>query len=241
MGNRLLLIPPLGPPCLASALAAIMFLALPASSLRADAAEGPAKGDPRVIQLPKPALKGRMTLEEAMSKRVSVRDFRQRPLTAEETSLILWSAGGRTRSWGGRTVPSAGALYPLEIDIATPDGLFRYLPERHQLMPRATGNLLPKLASAALQQNCVASAPAVVVISAVYERTRRRYGIRAERYVHMEAGHAAQNIHLEAVALGLGSVAVGAFDDDEVHRVLGLGENEKPLYLIPIGEPARHP
>jgi len=194
-----------------------------------------------VIQLPKPEMKGKMSLEEAMSKRASVREYRQRELTQEEIGQILWSAGGQTRPWGGRTVPSAGALYPLEIDLATPEGLFRYLPERHRLQPRATGNLLPKLAAAALHQNFVARAPAVVVISAVYERTKRRYGSRADRYVHMEAGHAAQNIHLEAVALGLGSVAVGAFDDGEVHRILGLGADEKPLYLIPVGEPERRP
>lgn len=240
MRNRTLSRPPLRS-CLAAALAAVVILALPASSPRVVAAEGPGKGDRRAIPLPKPNLKGKMTLEEAMAKRASVRDFRQRALTQEEIGQILWSAGGQTRPWGGRTVPSAGALYPLEIDIATPEGLFRYLPERHQLQPRATGNLLPKLAAAALNQNFVAQAPAVVVISAVYERTKRRYGSRADRYVHMEAGHAAQNIHLEAVAMGLGSVAVGAFNDNEVHRVLGLGENEKPLYLIPVGEPAQSP
>jgi SagB-type dehydrogenase family enzyme len=218
-----------------------MLLALPASSPRADGAEGPGKGDRRVIPLPKPTLKGKMSLEEAMARRASVRDFRQRTLTTEEIGQILWSAGGQTRPWGGRTVPSAGALYPLEIDMVTPDGVFRYLPERHEMQPRAAGDLRARLAAAALHQNCVAQAPAVVVISAVYERTKRRYGSRAERYVHMEAGHAAQNIHLEAVALGLGSVAVGAFNDDEVHRVLGLGKDETPLYLIPVGEPERRP
>jgi len=233
--------PPLRSFCLAAALAALVLLTLPASSTRAAAAEGPEKGDRRVIPLPKPNLKGRMTLEEAIAKRASVRDFRQRALTQEEIGQILWSAGGQTRPWGGRTVPSAGALYPLQIDIATPEGLFRYLPEGHRLQPRVTGNLLAKLAAAALNQHFVAQAPAVVVISAVFERTKRRYGSRAERYVHMEAGHAAQNIHLEAVALGLGSVAVGAFNDGEVHRVLGLGADEKPLYLIPVGEPAQHP
>ncbi len=241
MSNRTLSRLPLRSSFLTAALAAFVLVSLPASSPRVAAAEGPGKGDRRVIQLPKPEMKGKMSLEEAMSKRASVREYRQRELTQEEIGQILWSAGGQTRPWGGRTVPSAGALYPLEIDLATPEGLFRYLPERHRLQPRATGNLLPKLAAAALHQNFVARAPAVVVISAVYERTKRRYGSRADRYVHMEAGHAAQNIHLEAVALGLGSVAVGAFDDGEVHRILGLGADEKPLYLIPVGEPERRP
>jgi len=227
--------------CLAAALAAVLTFLPAAPGSKAASAEKEAKGDRRLIPLPQPRAKGSLSLEEAMAQRLSVRDFRQRALTAEEIGQILWAAGGQTRSWGGRTVPSAGALYPLEIDIVTPDGVFRYLPDRHRLEPRMSGNVIPKLAPAAYGQSCVAKAPAVVVLSAVYERTKRRYGSRGERYVHMEAGHAAQNIHLEAVALGLGSVAVGAFHDDEVHRVIGLAKDEKPLYLIPVGEPAIRP
>lgn len=235
---------PLGPLrriCLAASLAILATLAYPAPGPGADLAAGAKEGVPRLIPLPQPKMKGSVSLEEAMAKRASVRDFRQRELTREEISQILWSAGGQTRPWGGRTVPSAGALYPLEIDIATPGGLFRYHPQGHRLEPRSPVNVIPKLAAAAYGQSCVARAPSVVAISAVYERTRRRYGSRAERYVHMEAGHAAQNIHLEAVALGLGSVAVGAFHDDQVHRALGLGKDERPLYLIPVGEPVQGP
>ncbi len=194
-----------------------------------------------MITLPEPTVKGKMSLEEAMAKRASVRDFSTRTLTMEEIGQILWSAGGQTRTWGGRTAPSAGALYPLQIDIATQDGVFRYLPGGHQMQCRLTGNVIPKLAAAALHQNSVSQAPAVVVISAVYERSKRRYGNRAERYVHMEAGHAAQNIHLEAVSLRLGSVAVGAFNDEDVRRVLDLAAEEAPLYLIPVGEPLQRP
>ncbi len=226
---------------LVSACAAAAFLAPPVPVMGADSPGKPEKGDGGVIQLPAPNLKGRMSLEEAMVMRTSVRDFRHRALSKEEIAQLLWAAAGQTRSWGGRTVPSAGALYPLEIDVVTPDGLFRYRPGRHQLETRGSGNRISQLASAAYRQNCVANAPSVFVISAVYDRTTRRYGNRGERYVHMEAGHAAQNIHLEAVALGLGSVAVGAFNDGEVHRILGLGKGETPLYLIPVGEPAIRP
>jgi SagB-type dehydrogenase family enzyme len=176
-----------------------------------------------------------------MAKRSSVRQFKQRALKMEEISQLLWAAYGQTRQWGGKTIPSAGALYPLEVYIATPEGFFHYLPNRHLLELHAEGNLIPKLSAAALHQDSVSGAPAVFVITAVYERTTRRYGSRGERYVHMEAGHAAQNIHLEAVALELGSVAVGAFNDGEVHRALGLGKDEKPLYLIPVGEPGQRP
>ncbi len=227
--------------CLAASLAILVTLAHPAPVPGADTASGGKEGTPRLIQLPEPKRSGSVSLEEAMAKRASVRDFRRRALTREEISQLLWAAGGQTRSWGGRTVPSAGALYPLEIDIVTPDGVFRYRPDRHRLEQRASGNVIAKLAAAAYGQNCVARAPSVVVLSAVYERTRGRYGNRAERYVHMEAGHAAQNIHLQAVALGLGSVAVGAFHDDGVHHALGLANNERPLYLIPVGEPLQGP
>lgn len=226
---------------LAAAVAVVLLSAFPPEGQRAEAAEEVGKGDHRLITLPAPSLEGKMTVEEAMTKRTSVRDFRQRALTTEEISRILWSAGGQTRPWGGRTVPSAGALYPLQIDIATREGLFRYLPGRHLLESRLTGNVIPKLADAALHQSCVSQAAAVVAISARYERTKRRYGSRAERYVHMEAGHAAQNIHLEAVSLGLGSVAVGAFNDEDVRRVLALPAEEVPLYLIPVGEPLQRP
>jgi len=227
--------------CLAASLAVLVTLAYPAPIPEAGAAAWGKEGVPRLIPLPKPKPRGIVSLEETMAKRTSVRDFRQRALTREEIAQILWAAGGQTRSWGGRTVPSAGALYPLEIDIVTPEGVFRYRPDRHQLEQRASGNVIANLGAAAYGQNCVVRAPAVVVLSAVYERTRGRYGNRAERYVHLEAGHAAQNIHLQAVALGLGSVAVGAFQDDGVHRALGLARDERPLYLIPVGEPAAGP
>jgi SagB-type dehydrogenase family enzyme len=228
---------PLRTACIATLLVLLSLV----PSGEAELKGGTEKGYNRVIQLPKPAVKGRVSLEESMAKRTSVRQFKQRALKIEEISQLLWAAYGQTRQWGGKIIPSAGALYPLEIYIATPEGFFRYLPNRHLLELHAEGNLIPKLAAAALHQDCVSGAPAVFVITAVYERTTRRYGSRGERYVHMEAGHAAQNIHLEAVALELGSVAVGAFNDGEVHRALGLGKDEKPLYLIPAGEPGQRP
>jgi SagB-type dehydrogenase family enzyme len=228
-------------PLLTVCMATILVLLSLVSDAAAELRGGTEKGDDRVIQLPKPAVKGRVSLEESMAKRSSVRQFKQRALKMEEISQLLWAAYGQTRQWGGKTIPSAGALYPLEIYIATPEGFFHYLPSRHLLQLHTDGNMIPKLSAAALHQDCVTGAPAVFVITAVYERTTRRYGSRGERYVHMEAGHAAQNIHLEAVALELGSVAVGAFNDVEVQRVLGLSKDEIPLYLIPVGEPGLRP
>ena len=191
----------------------------------------------KTLQLPVPALSGGRSLEEAISGRQSVRAFSPKPLMPREISQILWAAQGLTRKWGGRAAPSAGALYPLEVYLATPDGFFLYRPEPHGLSRLSDANLLQDLCSAALGQECVREAPAVVVITAVYERTARKYGSRAERYVMMEAGHAAQNVLLQAAAIGLGAVPVGAFHDGRVQKTLGLPADHRPLYLIPVGHP----
>lgn len=169
-----------------------------------------------------------------MASRRSERRFLRRTLDREQISQLLWAAQGATRR-GLRTAPSAGALYPLEIYLVTSEGIHHYLPQSHELERIVEGEILSQLARAALDQGFVGEAPANIVIAAVYQRTERRYGDRAPRYVWIEAGHVAQNIHLQAVAMGLGSVPVGAFDDRQVHRVLSLPEDQMPLYIIPVG------
>lgn len=187
------------------------------------------------IELSEPVQRGGLSFEEALAGRRSVRDFTGDRLTEKEVSQLLWSAQGTTRSWGGRTAPSAGALYPIEMYIVLSEGLFRYVSRGHKLIRISDQNLLRSLAGAAMGQECLRLAPAVIVMTAVYERTERKYGMRGERYVKMEIGHAAENILLQAVSLGLGAVPVGAFYDDQVSRVLNLPENHEPLYLIPVG------
>lgn len=169
-----------------------------------------------------------------MASRRSERRFLRRTLDREQISQLLWAAQGATRR-GLRTAPSAGAVYPLEIYLVTSEGIHHYLPQSHELERFVEGEILSQLARAALDQGFVGEAPANIVIAAVYQRTERRYGDRAPRYVWIEAGHVAQNIHLQAVAMGLGSVPVGAFDDRQVHRVLSLPEDQMPLYIIPVG------
>ncbi len=188
-----------------------------------------------VVVLPKPVMKDGMSVEEALSRRESVRSFSAKALTDKEISQLLWSGQGKTRHWGGRTAPSAGALYPLELYIALPDGVFRYHPENHQLVLHLNENVSAFLARAALGQSCVHEAPAVIIIAAVYKRVTSKYGGRGERYVMIEVGHAAENILLQAVSLGLGAVPVGAFSDRQVQEVLHLPHDHEPLYLIPIG------
>lgn len=191
------------------------------------------------IELPSPIGYSTVTVEDAIAERRSIREFVNQPLPDEVISRLLWSAQGITDPERGfRSAPSAGATFPLELYLVDHRGVFRYLPEGHELEEVASGDHRSDLAGAALGQQMIAEAPLSLVIAAVPERTAARYGeTRAARYVHMEAGHAAQNIHLQAVALKLGSVPVGAFRDERVQRTLNLPKDHEPLYIIPVGKP----
>lgn len=188
--------------------------------------------------MPDPETAGGGSLTDALAARRSVRDYSPDPLTLDDLSQLLWAAQGITSDVGGRTAPSAVGTYPLEVYVVAGDHLSRYLPGEHELEHLADGDLRSELSRAALSQEWVEEAPAVFVITAVYARTEQRYGDRAERYVKIEAGHAAQNLLLQATSLGLGAVPVGAFHDDEVTEVLNLPDGYQPLYVIPVGHPA---
>jgi SagB-type dehydrogenase family enzyme len=194
------------------------------------------------VKLPEPRLDGGTSVETAILLRRSVRQYARQALSLADVSQLLWAAQGITASTGFRSAPSAGALYPLEVDLVCGhvDGLepgaYRYNPKGHSLSRRLSGDKRSGLCSAALGQSSVAEAPAVLVISAVYERTTRKYGERGIRYAHTEAGHAAQNVCLQAAALKLGTVHIGAFQDESVAKVLELRDEEKPLILLPIGK-----
>lgn len=194
------------------------------------------------VRLPAPRLTGTMSVEEAIAKRRTVRTFSAAPLTLAELSQLLWAAQGITDPDGQhRAAPSAGALYPLEVFAIVGNvgglsaGVYRYAPRGHELQSVRSGDLRSELAEAAHRQSWVAKAPLVLVIAAVAERTSVKYGERATRYVPMEVGHAAENVCLQALALGLGAGLVGAFEDGTVARVTGLSPKEKPLYLVPVG------
>jgi SagB-type dehydrogenase family enzyme len=179
-----------------------------------------------------------VALEEALGSRRSVREYGDQPLTTAELGQLLWAAQGITNERGFRTAPSAGALYPLEIYLLTPEGVFHYEPQHHRLGLVSQDDARPALHQAALKQEQVLRAPAVFVLAAVYARTAQKYGQeRSPRYVHLEAGHAAQNLLLQATALGLGAVPIGAFHDQEVQKALSLPADHQPLYLIPVGHP----
>jgi SagB-type dehydrogenase family enzyme len=207
-----------------------------------------------IIKLPSPQLKGKVSLEETILRRRSVRRYRREPLDLPQLSQLLWSAQGITGTRGFRAAPSAGATYPLEIFVVVgkqgviareakpaPEelqaGIYHYEAASHSLSLHKPADLRPDLARATLDQEFIIDAPVDIVICALYHRTSYRYGRRGERYVHMEVGHAGENIHLQAVALGLATVEVGAFHDEEVRTILGVEEQIKPLYIMPVGKP----
>lgn len=178
-----------------------------------------------------------MSLEEVLQRRRSVREFAPKRLADETLGQLFWAAQGVTDRRGHRTAPSAGALYPLELYAVTERGVFHYQPKSHCAETVLPGDLRPALQRAALSQGAVGAAAAVFVVGAVYERTSVRYRARTERYVALEAGHAAQNLLLQATALELGTVPIGAFDDARVADVLDLPKSVRPLYLIAVGPP----
>jgi SagB-type dehydrogenase family enzyme len=188
-----------------------------------------------ILTLPNPNFDGSMSLEQSIASRRSWRDFRSEPLTLEQIGQLAWAAQGQDAKSKYRTVPSAGATYPFELFIVTEQGLFHYLLDKHALEKLTDQNLRSALASAAWGQEFIEAAPLTLVFAAEFDRTTRRYGKRGNRYVYMEAGHAAQNVHLQAEALGLGSVAVGAFDDEAVRKVLSLPSHLESIYMVVVG------
>ena len=200
--------------------------------------------------LPSPKTKGNMSVEEALANRRSRRNFQDKALSAEQLSQILWAAYGITRPvsdrpllrGGLRTAPSAGALYPLEIYVVIGKvagieaGVYKYDSKEHKIVRTIDRDIREELSAAALNQNMLREAPVTVVYTAVFSRVTERYGQRGvERYVFMEIGHSAQNIYLQAEAMGLGTCAIAAFNDSRISELLRLPEDEKPFYLMPAG------
>ena len=213
------------------------------SSVPATAAAGPL--GPADIRLPDPDVTGNLPVESALKRRRSVRDFSEQPLALAEAAQLLWAAQGAADPGGKRTAPSAGALYPLEIYLLAGEvaglerGIYRYQSSNHTLRRMASGDPRMALAAAALGQSWVSQGAAVIVVAGVYPRTTGKYGQRGVRYVHLEAGHAAQNIALQALSLKLGTVLVGAFDDDKVKNIVGMADDEQPLCILPVGRPGQ--
>ncbi|MEW5693402.1 MAG: SagB/ThcOx family dehydrogenase [Candidatus Hydrogenedentota bacterium] len=198
--------------------------------------------NPIYINLPQPRYTSDVSIEEAIQNRRSIRDYKDEALTLSVLSQILWSAGGITdKRRGLRAAPSAGATYPLEIYVAAGNvkdlnrGIYKYVSLGHKLIKVIDGDKRQELCKACLGQSWVRKGAFVLIFTAIYERTTKRYGERGMRYVHIEVGHSSENVYLQAVSLNLGTVAIGAFYDEEIKKILKLPDNEEPLYLMPVG------
>lgn len=208
------------------------------------------------ILLPLPTKITKLTVEEALLLRKSMREWLPEPLDLTQLSMLLWATQGIVEDagfgWYRRTSPSAGATYPVEVYVVIGNrsvrlgsgefveaGIYKYDYMRHSLKLVKKGDYRTDLWRASLRQDWVREAPVTIVLCAVYERTTSRYGERGIRYVHMELGHIGQNIYLMATALGLGTVAIGAFYDEDVSKVISSARNERPLYLFPVGVPEK--
>jgi len=212
----------------------ILILSLVSSGLMAQGKQ--------MIDLPKPLQAGQYSLGQLLQQRRSLREFSSQAVNLTQVSQLLWAAQGITDTQGLRTAPSAGALYPLELYVVAGNvtgleaGVYHYQVHNHSLVQHISGDKRHALAQAAYMQSWLGEAPVVIVFSADYKRTSKKYGTRAKRYVQMEVGHAAQNLFLQAGDLDLGSVVVGAFYDDAVAELLQLPSGFVPLALMPVGK-----
>ena len=194
-----------------------------------------------IVRLPAPSFEGVLSVEAAIHGRRSLREYECAVLTLAEVSQLVWAAQGVTHPEGLRAAPSAGALYPLRVYVVAgsvegiESGVYRYLPDTHGLIRVAEGDRRRDLAVAALRQEQIEHCAAVIVLSAVFDRVVGKYGSRGVCYAQMEAGLAAENVHLQVTGLGLGTVIVGAFADEAVHGIVGMSPTEKPLIMMPVG------
>ena len=194
------------------------------------------------MRLPEPRTGG-MPVEQTIAARRSIRSYTEEPLSTEELAQLLWAAQGKTGDGRLRAAPSAGATYPLVTYVVVANvtglekGLYQYETDSHSLVLRKPGDLTAELSELALQQGFLRKAAAIIVLAAVYERTTSVYGDRGTMYVHLDAGHAAENALLQATSLGLGAVPVGAFRTRSVGTTLGCPSDEAVLYMIPVGRP----
>ena len=194
-----------------------------------------------VIKLPEPKYDATMSVEKAIYKRRSLREFKHLPLSIEQTADLLWAGQGTTALGGYRTAPSAGALYPLETYLIAGDvagletGVYRYLSREHAIQCLSNKDIRADISQASLTQTWMQDAPAMIALTACPERTTSQFGKKALPFVYMEAGHAAQNIYLEAVSLNLITIGVASLDEEKVRKLMGLKTEEHPLYILPVG------
>jgi protease I len=192
----------------------------------------------QTIQLPAPATRGAVSVEMSIAKRRSVREFAKESLNNTQLGQLAWAGQGITDEVSGkRAAPSAGAIYPMKLYFATAQGLFVYDPLGHILQQLESRDLRSQLSESSMGQPCVLEAPCDIIIAGSINQIGKRYGRRARDFALLETGHIAENIHLQAVALGLASVPVGALESNNVKRICRMPRDLEPLYIIPVGYP----
>ena len=197
--------------------------------------------EPLAIALAAPQRRGKGSIEQLLAARRSRRSYAGTPVTLAQVGQLLWAAQGVTGPEGQRTAPSAGALYPLELYIMASrveglaPGIYHYNPHEHEIEPHVAGDRRSEMTAAASDQDCMRFAACALIFAAVPARTEVKYGDRAAKFIHIEAGHAAQNVCLQAEALGLGVCVMGAFAPDQVHRAAELAAGEEAVYLMSVG------
>lgn len=216
--------------------AMLLLLGVAVSVPGADSIDKVAVG--KTITLPAPQTEGGLSLNKALSMRGSVRQFSEQVPTWKEVGQLLWAAQGINRPEKlRRTAPSAGALYPLEVYAILPGGVIHYTPKTHTVTKVVEGDMRKTLSEAGLKQKAIADATCVFVICAVFERTKVKYGERGLQYVFLEGGHAAQNLLLQAVGLGMCGVPIGAFHETEIQKALRIPKEWFPIYVLATGFP----
>lgn len=224
-----------------------MFLASLALRAQAPAPPppAPAPDPPRILKLPAPVASGGLSVEQALKERRSLREFGAVPLTLQELSQLCWALQGVTDDKGHRTAPSAEASYPLKVYVIAgyvtglASGLYRYLPDKHELKVLALGDKRAELVSRAVaEQTWIKEAPAAFLVVGIKARVPKASGPKGVRFMWTEAGLAAENVLLQAVSLGLGGTIVGGFEPGAVRSFFGLPQGEEPLALLPVGREA---
>jgi SagB-type dehydrogenase family enzyme len=197
------------------------------------------------IKLNKPNILTKKCLNDVLMNRKSIRDFSEKSVNIQELSYLLWASTGIQRKEFGydyRTAPSAGALYPIETYLIInnvedmPKGVYHYLIKDHSLEELKLGGYYFEIAKATLDQEMCATAGIVFIWTAIFNRSKCKYGQRAYRYIYLDAGHIAQNLILASTSLNLGSCPIAAFYDEEVNNIICVdGVEESVLYMCVVG------
>lgn len=196
-----------------------------------------------MIKLPEPQLDGRMSLERAIHLRRSIRDFTNDTVSLTQLSQILWSGQGITDNKNGfRAAPSAGAVFPMQLWIhvdrvagLTKDGLYTYDPVKNELheVPKPANERT--LAAICFGQNWIDTAAFSILITSTTQKMIDKYGADCVRFLYQEAGHIAQNMELQAVAVNLAGTPIEAYKAPDIQAFLGTTQD--PVYIVSFGPP----